>query len=188
VEKRKKSKKKETGIKSKKLQFRREFAAGGIVFKKLKVKNKKLIILWLITRSSPSKQFPGVFWRLPKGWLDDSRGGKSPGPKSTGEIKVEEGDLIDAAKREVAEEGGIDAEIVRKIGTEKYFLRHGGKNILKFVTFYLMEWVRDLEEGFGFETTEVGWFSYIQARKTLSNSYEKKVLDKAKHILDLELK
>ncbi len=55
---------------------------------------------------------------------------------------------------------------------------------MKFVTFYLMEWVEDLLEGPGFETSEVVWLPYDEARKTLTHSGEKKVLDKAKSLLD----
>ena len=82
------------------------------------------------------------------------------------------------------EEAGVEARIVAKIGTETRFFTSNGQRVMKFVTFYLMEWLRDLPEGPGFETSEVAWLSYEIARKRLSYSSEKKTLDKARQILE----
>jgi 8-oxo-dGTP pyrophosphatase MutT (NUDIX family) len=156
----------------------REFSAGGIVFRK-----KGQGILWLVTKSTPSALFPKEVWRLPKGWLDDVDDGKSPGPLARGKRKAKEKELQQAALREVKEEGGVEAKIVSKIGTERYFMTLSGKKILKFVTFYLMEWQKDVPEGIGWETEEIAWLPYQEARKRLSYSGEKKILDKAKELL-----
>ena len=105
-------------------------------------------------------------WRLPKGHVD-------------GEESTEQ-----AAVREVKEEAGIEAKIIKKIETIKYFYRHPEKgDILKFVTFYLMEYVKDLPEGHDDETSEVAWLSFDEALKTLSFSGEKQILKKAKDLL-----
>ena len=154
----------------------REFSAGGVVYK---LQNGKF--LFLITKSNPSKAYPDEVWRLPKGWLDDS--GNGPGPKASGKIKASETDLQKSALREVAEEGGVEAKIIKKITTDKLFFKWRGKDILKFVTFYLMEWLRDLLEGYGFETSEILWLEHTEARKKLKYTSEKKVLDEAKDFL-----
>ena len=105
-------------------------------------------------------------WRLPKGHVD-------------GEESTEQ-----AAVREVKEEAGIEAKIIKKIETIKYFYRHPEKgDILKFVTFYLMKYVKDLPEGHDDETSEVAWLSFDEALKTLSFSGEKQILKKAKDLL-----
>jgi len=162
----------------------REFASGGAVFKKLKVKGQKSKVLWLIAKSSSSEIYPESYWRLPKGWLDDEDGGKSPGPITKGVRKATEEELQEGALREVEEEGGVKAKIISKLGTDKFFFTSSGERILKFVTYYLMEWVRDLPEGFGFETSDVAWLPYDEARKKLKHNGEKNILDKAKKILD----
>lgn len=180
----------------------REFASGGAVFKKSNVnpfdklridaeqsrsiKNQMSNVLWLVTKSAPSDLYPESYWRLPKGWLDDEDSGKKPGPLGRGERRVTEKDLKKAALREIGEEGGVKAKIVKKLGTEKIFFtsKIEGKKILKFVTFYLMEWTSDLPDGFGFETSEIAWLPYDEARKKLKHSGEKKVLDKAKEALE----
>ncbi|OGM26875.1 hypothetical protein A3D00_03240 [Candidatus Woesebacteria bacterium RIFCSPHIGHO2_02_FULL_38_9] len=156
------------------IRVERQFSAGGVVCKGH---------LWLVAKSNPSKEYPWDVWRLPKGWLDDNNQGKPSGPITRGEKKASERELQECALREVKEEGGIDAKIVKKIGSEKYFLRSKDKTILKFVTFYLMEWERNLSEGFGKETEKVEWLPYEDAYKRLSYKGEKEVLKKAASLL-----
>lgn len=168
--------------KRKKEKVKREFSAGGVVFKK-----GKSSLLWLITLSSPSELYPKSYWRLPKGWLDDEDDGKKPGPLGRGEKRAKEKELQKAALQEVAEEGGVEAKIVKKLGTEKiFFTRNSGKKILKFVTYYLMKHTGDLSEGPGFETSEAKFVPFKKARELLKYEGEKKVLDKGKEILTSE--
>lgn len=173
----------------------RKFSAGGAVVKKKKeprtgtssVRGKKDDegkVLWLVTKSTPSEKSPKSKWRLPKGWLDDENDGIKPGPLTRGERKATEEELQKAAIREVKEEGGVEVKIIEKIGTDRYFFTLQGKKILKFVTFYLMEYLNDSPDGFDFETEEVTWLVFEKARKKLSHSGERKILDKAKEILE----
>lgn len=156
----------------------REFASGGVVFRKFGNETE-----WLVAKNNPSKEYPQEFWRLPKGWLDDRDGGLNPGPIAAGEIKAEEKDLMDGALREVGEEGGVEAKILGKIGTIKYFTNSSRGKVMKFVTFYLMEYVRDLPEGFGFETEKVDWLKFKDARDRITRENEKEVLSSAQKML-----
>ncbi len=169
----------EKGKPKEKTKLLREFSAGGVVFKLQGGKT-----LWLVTKSTPSKLYPESYWRFPKGWLDDEKGTDKPGPLAKGERKASEKELEEAALREVKEEGGVVAKIVRKLGTEKFFFTRSGDKVFKLVTYFLMKWLSDLSEGAGFETSEVAWLPFEKARKKLKYSSEKKVLDKAKEILD----
>jgi 8-oxo-dGTP pyrophosphatase MutT (NUDIX family) len=135
--------------------------------------------LWLVCKSNPSEKYPGDFWRLAKGWIDDSDDGNKPGPISRGEKKATEEDLVTTATREVKEEGGVEAKIVKKIGSFRYFI--GRK--LKFVTFYLMEFIRDLPEGFGFETERIEWLPIDEAVGRVDLKIEKDILKKAGEVL-----
>jgi 8-oxo-dGTP pyrophosphatase MutT (NUDIX family) len=112
--------------------------------------------------------------------LDDEKDGLSPGPLARGERRATEQEIEKAALREVEEEGGVKARIVKKIGTARWFM---GREGLKFVTFYLMEWVKDLPQGFGFETSEIRWLPSEEAKKTISNNREREVLDRADALL-----
>ena len=156
-----------------------EFSSGGIVYK-----NKGGKVFWLVTCSSPSKEYPQTFWRLPKGWIDDE--GNSPGPFARGEKKADENKLQETALREVREEAGVDAKIIKKVGTVKFFFTKKEGKTMKFVTFYLMEWKKDLPEGFGFETSEIKWLPFESAIKKIKHKSEKEVIEKACEILESE--
>ncbi len=169
---------KNTGLQPKR-KITRELSAGGVVFKKAGKET-----LWLVTQSAPSRLYPNSVWRLPKGWLDDKNKGREPGILASGRKKAEEEEIQAAAIREVAEESGIKAKIIAKLGTEKYFFTRNGKRILKLVTFYLMEWVSDYRQGWGKETMAVKWLPYFKAEKILSYGGEKKILLEAKKILE----
>ncbi len=130
-----------------------------------------------------SDLFPECYWMLPKGWLDDAGDGM-PGPMASGRKKADEKTLQKTAIREVEEETGVNAKIVGKIETAKYFYTHPQRGrILKFVTFYLMEWTRDLPEGFDGETSEIDWLPFENASKKLSFDKEREVLSNAYKLL-----
>ena len=165
--------------------MRREFSAGGVVYKKVRDNSSKVKLFWLVAKSKPSKEYPDDVWRLPKGWLDDEGGGKKPGQLAAGRRKADEDNIRKAALREVEEEGGVEAEIVEKITTDRYFYTDKEKErVIKFVTYYLMSWIKDKDGGFGKETEKVKWLTFGKAKKQLTYSREKKVLEKAKKIMD----
>ena len=138
-------------VKSKKLKVKREFSAGGVVFRR-----EPEGVLWLVVKPKGSEK-----WRFPKG-------------------KIEKGEnSSEAALREVKEEGGVEAIILNKIDSIKYFFIQEGQKVFKTVTFYLMEYAQEAQGGFCWETEEVAWLSFEEARKKLAFSNEKKVLEKA---------
>jgi 8-oxo-dGTP pyrophosphatase MutT (NUDIX family) len=164
----------------------KELSSGGVVFKESEVGNENKSFLWLITHSRPSRSYPFSVWRLPKGWVDDSEESGLPGPVASCKKKATEDDLRSAAIREVQEEGGVVAEIIKKIGSVSYSFvseKRGGK-VVKRVVFYLMRWVGDLPDGFGTETSKVLWLPFSQARKKLSYQSEKEILDKAQATIE----
>ena len=147
-------------------KINREFSSGGVVYKKVKSKRQEVKVLWLVRKTMSSKLFPEEHWMLAKGWIDK---GEKP---------------EDTAVREVKEETGVEAKIVQKIETIKYFYKHPERGgVLKFVTFYLMEYIKNLPEGHDNETSEVAWLSFEEAKKRLSFSGEKQILSKAQEIL-----
>jgi 8-oxo-dGTP pyrophosphatase MutT (NUDIX family) len=155
----------------------RMFSSGGVVFR---IQNDK--VCWLVRQTVASKEYPIQYWMLPKGWIDDAGPG-IPGPIASGKVKAKEEDLVGTALREVAEEGGIKAEIVKKIGTS-FFTYTDPKfgRVIKFVTFYLMKYIGDNPNGHDNETSEVSWLSYEAALKKLSFNGEKDMLRKANEL------
>ena len=166
------------GERTQKERLTREFSAGGVVFKK-----DGNQVLWLITQTSSSKLFPKSYWRLPKGWLDDNN--NEPGELASGQKRATENQIRKAALKEVQEEGGVKAKIVSKIGTSSYFYTINKVKKLKFVVFYLMEWQKDLPEGFGWETSAIKWLEFKEAHQILSSKKEKEILAKVREIRKL---
>lgn len=141
----------------------RQFSAGGVVYRRQGAE-----LLWLIRRPSPSEGYHGnLGWSFPKGMID---GGE----------KMEE-----AAMREVREEGGVEVKIVKKLPTLKVFFTDEKKEkIMKFISYFVMEYQGDAPEGFGWETAEVKWVTPGQAKELLAFKNEKKLLEQAGNIAE----
>jgi 8-oxo-dGTP diphosphatase len=100
-------------------------------------------------------------WGLPKGAV-------SPGETSE-----------QAALREVLEETGLQAEIVKPLDTIEYFFRAGDTLIHKRVDFYLMRYVAgDLTPQLS-EVDDVEWVELSEAIRRASFESEKKLLSAA---------
>jgi len=137
--------------------MKREFSAGGAVFKKLRMDNGEWIINWLVAKHSGYKK-----WVLPKGLID-------PGEKSE-----------QTAVREVKEETGVAAKIIAKIQpAEKYIYTFNGEKIFKVVEYYLMEYVAGNIADHDWEMEEVEWLPFEEAKKRLDFSGQKKALEQA---------
>jgi len=143
-------------VKSEKLKVKREFSAGGVVFRR-----EPEGVLWLIVKPKGSEQ-----WRFPKG-------------------KIERGEnSVRAALREVKEEGGVEARILSKIDNIKYFFVQKGQKIFKTVTFYLMEYIQEAQGGFCWETEEIAWLPLEEAKERLAFKNEKGILEAADSVLE----
>ncbi len=136
----------------------REFSAGGIVYKR-----EENGVLWLIRKAKGGANYRGSLgWCLPKGWID-------------------EGETMEqAALRETAEEGGVRARIIAKLPTITIFFTNPDKQkVMKFITYFVMEWLEDLKDGFGEETEEIKWASKEVALSLLIYKNEQELLKQA---------
>lgn len=127
--------------------MKREFSAGGIVFKNNQV---------LITQNSRSKN-----WGFPKGWIDEGEDSKT------------------AALREVKEEGGVEAKIIKKVGDVRFIYTRDGEKIFKIVVYFLMEYISGDPKDHDFEISEAKFVSIDQALTILSFKSDKELLKKA---------
>ena len=137
-----------------KKKVKKEFSAGGVVFRQ-----EPEGILWLVIKPTGNEK-----WRLPKG-----------------EIEKGESSII-AAKREVEEEAGVEAEILGKIGNEKFFFVWDKQKIFKTVVFYLMKYIQEASQGFNFETEKIDWLPLEEAKKRLAFEKEIDLLEKAEEL------
>ena len=95
-------------------------------------------------------------------------------------------DLKTSAVREVAEETGIEAEVVRKIGEITYSFRLGPKRIRKTVHHYLLRQVGGSlvsDNDPAGEVLAVGWFQLDQLERVLAHENERKVALQALEML-----
>jgi 8-oxo-dGTP diphosphatase len=131
--------------------MKREFSAGGLVQKG---------DLYLIRRPTPNPEYRGnLGWSFPKGWID------------AGET------LEEAAIREVKEEGGVNAKILKILTTLKlFFTDPSGEKVMKFVTYYLMEYISDVPEGHDSETEEIRWVTREEAMQLLVFKSEREMV------------
>jgi len=137
-----------------------EKSAGALLFHKNK--NIEYLLLHYPSGSKTAKEY----WDLPKGHIE--KGEKE----------------IDTARREVAEETGIqDIEIIDGVKEHiKYFFKFRGETIFKIVTFYLAETktkdVKISEEHIGYK-----WLPYEKALEQLTFENAKGILRKAHQYL-----
>jgi 8-oxo-dGTP pyrophosphatase MutT (NUDIX family) len=112
---------------------------------------------------------PKLRWQLPKGIVDE---GESP--------QV-------AAVREVREEAGVDANLIKLIETIEYWYRtvKYGKPIRyhKFVHFYLMEYQNGDVANHDHEVEEARWVSFDEALEMLDFKSEREVVKKARQMI-----
>jgi 8-oxo-dGTP pyrophosphatase MutT (NUDIX family) len=84
-----------------------------------------------------------------------------------------------AALREVLEETGIEAEIVRLLDTIEYFFRAGDTLIRKRVDFYLMRYVAGELTPQLSEVDDVEWVELSEAIQRASFESERRLLEDA---------
>lgn len=133
-----------------------EFSAGGIVVKENQ---------FLLVENSRMKNPEEKWWGFPKGHLEEG--------ESTEE----------AAIREVAEETGIEAEIIDKLGQSKYVITKNEEKIFKVVTIFLMKYLSGEPKAQIGEVSDVIWLPYEAALKKLTYPNDKDLLKKAKEIV-----
>ena len=137
----------------KKQKSKKEFSAGGVVYKKGKDGVK-----WLVCKHSGYHR-----WILPKGLIEK---GES---------------LEETAEREVEEECGIKVKVIEKLkDVEKYVYTMNGVKIFKQAVYFLMEYESGDIRDYDWEMEEVEWLEYEEAYKRLEYAGAKMALKKAK--------
>lgn len=140
-----------------------EFSAGGIVYKKIKSKYYILV--------SQSSSHHG--WVFPKGLIGDHH--QKEGEEET-------------ALREVREETGVHAKIIRPLSPLAYWYQWEGEKRRKTVYYYLMEYVSGDIGDHDFEMEKVEWLPLVKVEDRLTYKGDKKVWSEAReYILNNDL-
>src|SRR3954454_2724582 len=119
----------------------REFSAGGVV-----VRDGDCIVIVPTRRARGNTRVLA----LPKG---------HPEGKESG---------ADAALREIREETGVEARLVKKLGDVRYWYQREGRRIAKVVSFFLFEHVSGDPAGDPVEVEEARWMSLEEAARALT--------------------
>ena len=129
-----------------------EFSAGGVV-----VRGDEMIAIVPVKRAADGRRVVG----LPKGHLD---GDETP---------------EQAARREVAEETGVQAELVEELGDVTYRYERRGGRIEKVVRFYLFEYRSGDVADHDHEIEEARWIPLRQAAGELTYPGEREMVERA---------
>jgi 8-oxo-dGTP pyrophosphatase MutT (NUDIX family) len=139
---------------------RREFSAGGVVIRRVRGE-------WRLAAIRPGGK-EGI-WALPKGLI-------GPGEKAA-----------ETAVREVAEETGVEARLVEKLGDIRYVYTWRGERVFKVVSFFLLRYTRgrlgDLPAAHRHEVAETRWLRLEDAPRLLAYGGEREMAAKALQIL-----
>lgn len=140
-----------------------ERSAGAIIFRK---EGNKIFYLLL--------HYPGTSHRAEKDYWDFPKGHIEKGEKE-----------IETVKREIEEETGLkDVKFVEGFNElTKYFFKFEGKNILKFVTFYLVE-TKTKKVEVSFEHLGYQWLPYERALEQLTFENSREIFKKTKQFLE----
>lgn len=141
------------------MKTRSEFSAGGVVIRR----GPEGVEVALAARRTRKGQ---LAWGLPKGLVES---GEEPDQ---------------AALREVQEETGLEATIVRSLGDISYWYVWENERVRKKVAFFLMEAVGGDVSLHDHEMEEVGWFPLQQAVRKASYPSEREVIRRAAEALD----
>ena len=139
-----------------KQSLNRQFSAGGVVYRDDQPSRE-----WLLIRPTGKQS-----WRLTKGHID-------PGESS-----------LQAAEREVEEEGGVEVEVLGKIGQDNYFFILSKERIYKIVTYFLMRYLQKAKGPISWETEEIAWIPFGEALERLTFKGEKEILQKAREMVE----
>jgi 8-oxo-dGTP pyrophosphatase MutT (NUDIX family) len=136
---------------------RREFSAGGVVVRRLRGRH-------VLAAIRPAGKPEGT-WALPKGLI-------APGERA--EL---------TALREVAEETGVEATPVEKLGDVRYVYTWAGERVFKVVSFFLVRYssgrLGDITDEFRHEVAETRWIPLEEAPRMLTYGGEREMVAKA---------
>jgi len=86
---------------------------------------------------------------------------------------------VQAARREVREETGVEAEPVRELGEARYWYKRAGQTIGKSVTFFLFRYRAGDIANHDEEVEEVRWLGLREAQRTLTHAAEREMVGRA---------
>lgn len=132
--------------------MKREYSAGGIV-----LKGNQVLLIKNAALRDPSK----AYWGFPKGHINEGESAE------------------EAAVREIKEETGVEAEIVKKLGESSYIFTKQGEQISKTVVYFLLVYTVGEIKAQDLEVLDAGWYTPKEALAMLSFKKDCEFLENA---------
>lgn len=129
-----------------------EWSAGGVVLRSNHYGGTEVLIIQHKAHDT---------WGFPKGWVE-------PGESAE-----------EAALREVEEETGVRAEIVRALEPTRYTIRRKSRERNKVVSWFLMQAIGTGQQTHAHEVRAVEWMEAEQGRTQLTYDLDRALLDSA---------
>jgi 8-oxo-dGTP pyrophosphatase MutT (NUDIX family) len=85
----------------------------------------------------------------------------------------------DAARREVREETGLEAELVEKLGDIRYWYSRDGERVMKIVSFFLFRYRSGSVADHDDEVESAGWIPLEEAPERLAYRSERDIAETA---------
>lgn len=140
-----------------------EFSAGGVVYKKTSIGQFSILL------AQHSKHHGWVF---PKGLISDH-------------VREESKEMT--ALREVEEETGAVATIVKPLTPVTYWYVWEGEKVKKTVYYFIMHYVSGDITKHDFEMEDVRWVDFEDVYKTLTYAGDKKVWKEARKLITYDM-
>ena len=143
------------------MEHKNEISAGGIVFRK----GENAQVVWLVAQHSKHHG-----WGFPKGLVGDT----NPEEKS-----------VEAAVREVREEGGIVARIINESPIiTTYTYQSSGAQVHKKVDYYLMEYVSGNIQDHDDEVSDLSFIDAKEVMQKLTYEEDKQAFTQILHLFE----
>ncbi len=138
---------------------RTAYSAGGVIYR---ISADRIEVALIATNA-------GGRWGLPKG-------------------HVRRGETAEAAAaREIAEETGLEGEIVRHLATIEYWFRAGSARVHKYVDLFLLRYVTGEVVPQQTEVDDARWFSLDEALRLASFERERDVLSQVQLLWEQDI-
>jgi 8-oxo-dGTP pyrophosphatase MutT (NUDIX family) len=141
---------------------RREFSAGGVIYKKTDSIPKVALIARHQNIGGQAKKGKKV-WCLPKGKIEKEESSES------------------AAEREIREETGLTGRLIKLLGSVTYWYVSSidKARVFKNVRFFLFEYIKGTPGSHDAEISQVNWFAIPEALEIMTYPSERRIMQRA---------
>lgn len=180
------------------LPTKKEYSAGGVVYKKLREEGREQSVVWLLGKHSGYHK-----WVLPKGMIEAGETSEETAVRETEEelavkarivnsepvhiekyVYIAEMEKFSDVSDQLSEDSNQPVRRIKTYQENANFEQTDNKvRVNKTVTFYLMEYMSGDPANHGWEMEDAGWYTMEEALDLLAFEGERQALRKAMEVL-----